>query len=425
MEKADNATTSQNDENSRDRGNLRLVENDDFEDTMSEERRDREESMHEADDGYDRERFLAHAICEGISDVMSKVKNSVDQLQENFTSFQRQMLMSQANFAVPNSNVNHPTSFSHIGLNAGVTIPPLNVGPPPLLDYASGDRGSPQNQNNSQNKHESNSEGQSLGKMKPQQYDGSEDLNEYLTHFDIVAKLNGWTKSAKSLHLAGSLTGGARALLNDLDPGVREDFDKLVDALTNRYGTVNRAEVFKTQLQTRIKRKDETIPELAQAIQTLAKKAYPTANASMIDVLAIDHFIDALPQSDIRLRLKESRPKNLMEAEKLAVTLEAFRLADKQREKNLRVIEGKVEDQPQEPANSIENRLKQLEQELMAVKPRNNYYGNNNRGRGGFYNQRGGQSYQRARNGQDVRPSHTPQRQGNNQLSRQGAAARQ
>ena len=170
--------------------------------------------------------------------------------------------------------------------------------------------------------------GSKMGKMKPQPYDGSEDLDEYLTHFNIVAKLNGWNETAKSLHLAGSLTGGARALLNDLDPQKREDYDSLVDVLTHRYGNVNRAAIFKTQLQTRITRKDESIPELAQAIVKLARKAYPTANPHMIDVLAIDHFIDALPQADIRLKLKEKGPKNIMEAEKLAVTLEAFSLAD-------------------------------------------------------------------------------------------------
>ena len=113
--------------------------------------------------------------------------------------------------------------------------------------------------------------------MKPQSYDGSEDLDEYLTHFNIVAKLNGWSEASKSLHLAGSLTGSARALLNDLDPHKREDYDKLVEALTHRYGNVNRAAVFKSQLQTRLKRKDESIPELAQAIDKLARKAYPKA----------------------------------------------------------------------------------------------------------------------------------------------------
>jgi hypothetical protein len=37
------------------------------------------------------------------------------------------------------------------------------------------------------------------------------------------------------------------------------------------------------------------------------------------DSLAIDYFIDAIPESDIRLRLKEVGPKTMSEAENLAV----------------------------------------------------------------------------------------------------------
>lgn len=59
----------------------------------------------------------------------------------------------------------------------------------------------------------------------------------------------------------------------------------------------------------------------------------------MIDTLALDHFIDAIPDVDMKLRLREARPKDLNAAESLAVRLESYRLAEQQRGSTLRSTE--------------------------------------------------------------------------------------
>lgn len=43
--------------------------------------------------------------------------------------------------------------------------------------------------------------------MKPQLYEGDDDLNEYLAQFEILAEINNWDYVTKSLYLAGSLKG--------------------------------------------------------------------------------------------------------------------------------------------------------------------------------------------------------------------------
>jgi predicted RNA polymerase sigma factor len=68
---------------------------------------------------------------------------------------------------------------------------------------------------------------------------------------------------------------------------------------------VNRAEIFKANLQTRVKRREESISELAQSIKKWTRQAYPNAPSTVISTLARDHFIDALPESDMRLRIRE------------------------------------------------------------------------------------------------------------------------
>jgi hypothetical protein len=132
-------------------------------------------------------------------------------------------------------------------------------------------------------------------KLKPQNYDGTEDLDDYLSQFEILADLNCWNYETKSLYLAGSLKGDARTLLTELSSLQRRDYDRLVHILTLRFGSLNRAEIYKANLQTRVKRRDESISELAQSIKKLTRQAYPNAPASVTSTLARDHFIDALP----------------------------------------------------------------------------------------------------------------------------------
>ena len=114
--------------------------------------------------------------------------------------------------------------------------------------------------------------------------------------------------------------------------------------LQNRFGTANRAEVYMAQLKNRVRQRNETIPELAQNIRKLTRQAYPGANSDLIDTLALDHFIDSLLDAETRLRLRECSPKTIQEAETLAVKLEAQRLADRQRSKNVGSLSETSED---------------------------------------------------------------------------------
>ncbi|CAC5423343.1 unnamed protein product [Mytilus coruscus] len=168
-------------------------------------------------------------------------------------------------------------------------------------------------------------------KMKRQYYDGTEDLHDYLSQFEILAELNSWNYVTKSLYLAGSLKGDARTLLTELSPMERTDYQSLVRILNLRFGSMNRAEIFKANLQTRVKRKEESISELAQSIKKLTRQAYPNAPPTLIFTLAKDHFIDALLDSDLRLRIREAQVKDIAEAKMLPLQLEAYRVANKQK----------------------------------------------------------------------------------------------
>ena len=141
----------------------------------------------------------------------------------------------------------------------------------------------------------------------------------------------GNTKKEKSLYLANCLNGVARYLLNELDSDGRRDYDTLIEKLKNRFGSVNQSEIYRTQLKSTTRNKGETIQELAQAIKKLVRQAHPGVNKDVIETLSLDNFIDAITDSDIRMRVQELIPKSLDEAGQICVCLEAYKIADKQK----------------------------------------------------------------------------------------------
>jgi hypothetical protein len=169
----------------------------------------------------------------------------------------------------------------------------------------------------------------SVPRMKPSSYDGLTPYEDYRVQFNMLSELNGWSDDVKALYLAGSLSKGARSVLNDMVPEERYCYEKLDGALCERYGTDDQAELFKAKLRGRVKSKDESLQELAHDIRRLVRLAYPKVAMSTHDDLTKDQFIESLGDGDIRWSVFQARPKNITEALKVAMELEAFRESEK------------------------------------------------------------------------------------------------
>ena len=164
----------------------------------------------------------------------------------------------------------------------------------------------------------------------PDKFNGSISWQDYIAHFDLCAELNNWTDAQKANYLAVSLRGSAQELLGDMAPEQRHDYDTLVANLSARFGSQGQTELFRVQLKSRQRKANESLPELAQAVRRLVARAYPQATNRLRDILALDHFVDALLDSELRLRLKQSKPKDLDESICTAIELEAFQKVEKE-----------------------------------------------------------------------------------------------
>jgi hypothetical protein len=133
-------------------------------------------------------------------------------------------------------------------------------------------------------------------------------------------------------------------VLNDMSPQDRYKYAKLDEALKERFGTDDQAELFKAKLRSRVKNKDESLQKLAHDVRRLVRLAYPNAAMKTHDDLTKDQFIEALGDSEIRWSVFQARPKNVTEALKVAMELEAFKESEKSRlRKSVRGVKAEEE----------------------------------------------------------------------------------
>ena len=158
-------------------------------------------------------------------------------------------------------------------------------------------------------------------------YDGNTSWADYLVQFNIAARLNSWDDSQKAMELATSLEGNSRAILADLSPDQQLNFEALVGKLTQRFEPEGQQGIYQSQLQSRKRKRSESIPELIQEISRLVRKACPAADEQTRSNMAVSSFISALGNEAQELFVYQKDPKNLEEAGRAALSFETFHAA--------------------------------------------------------------------------------------------------
>ena len=69
----------------------------------------------------------------------------------------------------------------------------------------------------------------------------------------------------------------------------------------------------------------EELPTLRADITSLMALAYPGDVSAMSQMMSLDYFLAALDESELELKIRESKPKNLNDAYNRALGLEMIR----------------------------------------------------------------------------------------------------
>jgi len=112
-------------------------------------------------------------------------------------------------------------------------------------------------------------------KFKPDTYDGTTPLREFLAQFNLVARANCWNDGAKAYVLASNLRGEARSILESIENLERLEFSELVSKLELRFGENLNAQNYYTQFTSRKQNFGEDFAALGADLERLSRLAYP------------------------------------------------------------------------------------------------------------------------------------------------------
>ena len=207
-------------------------------------------------------------------------------------------------------------------------------------------------------------------KRIPQTFDGASPWRAYFTQFKMIASQYRWTEKEKAMQLAASLKGPALEILGHLPEAQCQNFEKLTEALNQRFGVEHQGEAFRAQFRTRSRRPQEPLAELAPDIEKLAYLAYPSAPAEFRGILIRDQFIDALDDIELRISVRQTRPRTLKDALGSALEVETIRRSAKPAETTGSGTSGfktRVASAGAETATSQESVLQQIMQTLARI----------------------------------------------------------
>lgn len=126
--------------------------------------------------------------------------------------------------------------------------------------------------------------------MKPQTYNGDEDWEAYLSHFEVCAELGRWSHQDKALCLAACLRGNAQVYYMTLKPAEKNSYHVLTMKLGQRFGNTRQQPMWISRLEARTRKPNESIAELGDDLRRLAQRAYSNMNHKAREMLALNQL---------------------------------------------------------------------------------------------------------------------------------------
>ena len=130
--------------------------------------------------------------------------------------------------------------------------------------------------------------------VKPEFFNGEEDWDQYISHFQNCADLGRWSETDKALTLSACLKGQARAFYLGLSPLNRSAFCRLVQKFSGRFGSIRQQSRYLTKFETRKRNPGETIASLGDDLRLLAQRSYPELRTDAQESLALHQFYKAI-----------------------------------------------------------------------------------------------------------------------------------
>ena len=160
--------------------------------------------------------------------------------------------------------------------------------------------------------------------IMPDIYTGQTKWDNYIAHFVACADINVWSDSEKLRFLGARLRGHAQEVYMGIPVEERGSFLSVVSALSEIFDPEALISSKKAKLRSRVRSEGESLSTMCSSIRKEVLEVYPGFSSEAQDELALDYFVGALRDRDIRIAVRRRRPKTLSEALNLAIEFEAI-----------------------------------------------------------------------------------------------------
>lgn len=159
----------------------------------------------------------------------------------------------------------------------------------------------------------------------PDRYDGTTDLDDFVQHFESVAKWNNWNEEDKVLHLKMSLRGAAYRVLYGFWEK-HDSYEAILERLKQQFDHGYRSFALQSEFWNRERESGETLIEFAQCISKMADKAFATTmpDRQSRQPVLIHRFLSGIGDFDMGRWVFMQNPQSLDEALNIALEYNSY-----------------------------------------------------------------------------------------------------
>lgn len=197
--------------------------------------------------------------------------------------------------------------------------------------------------------------------VKPEPYSGSEDWEEYISHFTLCSELGRWTEHEKVLALAASLRGPARTFYISLSVAEKYDYSILVKELSQRFGSLRQQNRWLSRLEGRKRKPEESIAALGDDLRQMSQRAYPNLDGMAQEALALNQLYKCI-SLEMKCRCIDRNCSTVVQAVDIIERYESILGDGTEKRRAVRMVGGDLQKSDSEISKTLQTILSRLEQ---------------------------------------------------------------
>ena len=145
-----------------------------------------------------------------------------------------------------------------------------------------------------------------------------------MDHFDSIATVCEWNDEDKLKWLRVRLTGRAGGDFMWLPEATRANFQLAVKALQERFEPESKKELYRAELQTCTKKRNEDWAVFGDDLKLLVDRAYSDLPDEARERFALNQYLTQLDNVQVAFGARQAKPKTVDEAVRLTLEMESY-----------------------------------------------------------------------------------------------------